>query len=289
MRYIIKYIPVVILAAFFTACSKNSREGHGDVIVTVGNATLTRGQLVGQIPSGTTPADSTRLARAYIRSWIDSKLISEIASRNIGDLSEIDRMVEDYRNELIAYEYRRRMFDDRATSVIAEDSLKAFYDADPSRFRLQMPVVKGIFIKLPDNAPGLKAARKYYRSKNIDDIDKLEKQGLDHAVSYDYFRDRWVDWEQIESRIPMEFGPSPDNFLKTTQHVDFSYGGFIYLLDITDYMPSGSTMPFDVAREQIRSELIYRNRVRFDRDLRHELLREAGENGEIEIFCDLDS
>lgn len=289
MRYILKYIPVVLLAAFFTACSKNSREDHGDVIVTVGNATLTRRQLVEQIPAGTAPADSTRLARAYIRSWIDGKLISEIASRNIGDLSEIDRMVEDYRNELIAYEYRRRMFDDRATSVIAEDSLKAFYESDSSRFKLQMPVVKGIFIKLPDNAPGLEAARKYFRSKKIDDIDKLEKQGIDNAVSYDYFRDRWVDWEQIESRIPMDFGSSPDNFLKSTRHVDFSHGGFTYLLDITDYMPSGATMPFEVAREQIRRELIYRNRVKFDRDLRLELLREAGENGEVEIFCDLDS
>ncbi len=288
MRYILKYIPIVVLAAFFTACSKTSRDGGGDSLVRVGNSILTIGDLRGQIPVGTSPADSVRIARAYIRSWIDGKLIGEIASRNIGDLTEIDRMVEDYRNELIAYEYRRRMYDSHAP-VISEDSVRAVYNSDPSRFKLQTPMVKGVYLKMPDNASGLKLARRYYRSTETKDIDQLEKQCLDKAVSYDYFRDRWVDWEQIESRIPMEFGASPDNFLKTSKSIDFSQGGYTYLLDISEYLPSGEIMPYEVARDQIVRELIYRDQVRYDRELRLELLREANEKGDVEIFCDLDS
>ncbi|MCM1297663.1 MAG: peptidylprolyl isomerase [Muribaculaceae bacterium] len=190
MRYMIKYISATVLAAFFTACSTNLRDGGGDVLVRVGNDVFTRDDLRGLIPPGSDELDSLRISRACIRSWIDSRLISEIAARNIGDLSEIDRQVEDYRNELIAYEYRRRMGDQRAEKSVSDDSLKVFYEANKQRYKLQSPVVRGLFIKVPEDAPELKTIRRLYRSKTVNDIDRIEKECLDHAVAYDYFRDR---------------------------------------------------------------------------------------------------
>lgn len=282
--FISAFLPILILS---TACSKNE-QNSGDILVTVGNAVLTIDDLRKQLPSGLSEEDSIALSHSYIRSWIDSRLISEIASQNIGDLSEIDRMTEQYRNELITYEYRRRMFDDRIKSEIAEDSIKKYYDENLQELVLQRPILKGIYLKIPNESPSLKNAKKWYVSTKTEDIDKLEKQCLDGAIHYDYFRDRWVDWERIESLIPAEFGSDPNTFLATHKNLEITQGDFTYLLSISEYLPSGKAMPYEFAKETIKDILAYSRRAEFDRMLRLSLLKEAEDNGQITINCKLD-
>lgn len=279
---------VLLLIILSTACSNKNKQDGGDILVTVGNAVLTLDDLRKQLPSGLSAEDSTALAHSYIRSWIDSRLISEIASQNIGDLTEIDRMTEQYRNELITYEYRRRMFDDRIKSEITEDSIKKYYDENPVELKLQRPILKGIYLKIPNESPSLKNAKKWYVSTKTEDIDKLEKQCLDGAIHYDYFRDRWVDWERIESLIPAEFGSDPNSFLATHKNLEISQGDFTYLLSISEYIPSGKTMPYEFAKETIKDILAYSRRAEYDRLLRLSLLKEAEDNGQITINCKLD-
>ena len=279
---------VLLLIILSTACSNKNKQDSGDILVTVGNAVLTLDDLRKQLPSGLSAEDSTALAHSYIRSWIDSRLISEIASQNIGDLTEIDRMTEQYRNELITYEYRRRMFDDRIKSEITEDSIKKYYDENLTELKLQRPILKGIYLKIPNESPSLKNAKKWYVSTKTEDIDKLEKQCLDGAIHYDYFRDRWVDWERIESLIPAEFGSDPDAFLATHKNLEISQGDFTYLLSISEYIPSGKTMPYEFAKETIKDILAYSRRAEYDRLLRLSLLKEAEDNGQITINCKLD-
>ena len=279
---------VLLLIILSTSCSNKNKQDSGDILVTVGNAVLTLDDLRKQLPSGLSAEDSTALAHSYIRSWIDSRLISEIASQNIGDLTEIDRMTEQYRNELITYEYRRRMFDDRIKSEITEDSIKKYYDENLTELKLQRPILKGIYLKIPNESPSLKNAKKLYVSTKTEDIDKLEKQCLDGAIHYDYFRDRWVDWERIESLIPAEFGSNPDAFLSTHKNLEISQGDFTYLLSISEYIPSGKTMPYEFAKETIKDILAYSRRAEYDRLLRLSLLKEAEDNGQITINCKLD-
>ena len=279
---------VLLLIILSTACSNKNKQDSGDILVTVGNAVLTLDDLRKQLPSGLSAEDSTALAHSYIRSWIDSRLISEISSQNIGDLTEIDRMTEQYRNELITYEYRRRMFDDRIKSEITEDSIKKYYDENLTELKLQRPILKGIYLKIPNESPSLKNAKKWYVSTKTEDIDKLEKQCLDGAIHYDYFRDRWVDWERIESLIPAEFGSDPNSFLATHKNLEISQGDFTYLLSISEYIPSGKTMPYEFAKETIKDILAYSRRAEYDRLLRLSLLKEAEDNGQITINCKLD-
>lgn len=284
-----RIIPLLLLALFFIACKQQKREAEGGILVRIGNSTLTVDELSRQLPAGFDAADSIRLSRAYIRSWIDSKLIEEIAAKNIGDMSDIDRMVNDYRNELIAYEYQRRMADRRVATTFSDDSLKIYYDQNSERFVIERPLIKGIFVKLPVGSPIINSLKKWMVSKNLSDIDKLEKEGRDAAIQYDYFRDRWIDWEQIELKIPFDFGNDANGFVRTHGFFECESDGVVYLLSISDFITKGSVMPFDFAKELIIQDMTYRRRAEFNNEMSRELLRDAESSGELEIFCDLDS
>lgn len=269
------------------SCTGSNDMQDANILVTVGNASLTAADLSRQMPYGLSESDSTKFARAYIRNWIDSKLVSEIAYKNISDTREIDRMVDDYRNELIMWEYRKRMYDQHADRTFSHDSIMAYYDAHKSDFISERPFIKGIYIKIDSKAPHINELRKWYRSPKTEDIDKIEKYGLDGAIHYDYFRDKWIDWEQITSRIPYNFGANPDAFLRGNRFIDTTVGDITYLLSISDYLPSGSTIPADVAMPQIQEMMRNEHRLRYDASLRRQLYDKAVEDDKIKIYCDM--
>lgn len=263
-----------------SACADNDTEIPADALVTIGNKSLTRSELAIHIRPGLSASDSTELARAYIRSWIDAQLVTEVAAAEV-DMDEVDRLTAEYRNELIKAQYRRVMASQASTGIFAEDSLKAYYNSHLSDFVLERPMLKGIYIKVPDQARELPSLRRLYKSDRPDDIDRLEKAALSAAVHYDYFRDRWVDCEQIEKRIPLDFDGPDGARIAARKPIEISSGGFTYLLSVSDYLAAGATMPYEAARPLVRERLLAARRIAYDATLRNALFSRALEEGSI--------
>lgn len=285
-RIIIKSVAPILCAGAFLliGCTKAkdvSGEMAPDVIAIVGSRTLKAAQLSKDLPAGLTTNDSLRYVRAYVKEWVESQLISDIASRNI-DMADIDRITEDYRRRLIMMEYRRQMYRAHADEI-PDDSLRAFYEANKSEFVLERPMVRGTYLKVPDDVANLRVMRRLYQSDKEADADQLEKEVLIGAIHYDYFRDRWVDWEQIETRIPYDFGAKPSAWPVPRRHLDTSSGGFTYLLYITEVLPVGATMPYEGAREDILVRMLNADRRAFDARLLQDLWKVSQQNGDLRL------
>ena len=271
-------------ALSLTACGgTENTEPAPDAIITVGTRSLTRSQLAKEMPGGISPKDSAVFARSYIRQWAYAQLIADVASKEI-DLTDIDRQVQDYRNQLIMHEYTRRMYEGKGLHTVPEDSLRAFYEANKDTYRLKRPMVKGVFLKVASDSPALPTLRKLYKSHTAADIDKLDKALLNGAVHYDYFRDKWIDWDQIESRIPYRFGPGNDAYLRSHPSLDFEADGFTYLLDISDALQSGQHMPFEAARPLIEDRFSIEARNAYRERLKKELYDNAVADGYIKTY-----
>ena len=285
----LKYITSMLVLVSAASCGGGDDAARqGDVLVTVGKQSLTAADVAARVPYGLSEEDSVKFCKAYIRQWIDGKMIGEIASRNISDMERIDKLVDDYRNNLIMLEYKRRMYEEHGNSAISNDTLMAYYNSHKSDFILKKPVVKGIFLKLPQDAPRLNQVRAWYRSDDIDDLERLEKYTLQESVNYDYFRDRWLTWDQIQSRIPMDFGGTPDMFLKNNDRFEMTDGGYVYLLSVSEYIPSGADAPYELVKDAIKDLYINENRVDYDRQLRKSLFDRGVESGEIKLNVELD-
>lgn len=280
-------ITVFLAGLMMASCGNNGTSDTSDVLVAIGKGKLTRNELSGLMPGGMTEDDSVKFARAYIRSWIDTRLITEMAAKEI-DLTKIDRLVDQYRKDLIAWEYNRMMYDSRNHEEIAADSIHSYYSAHPDEFKLTRPMVKGIYIKVANDSESLADLRSLYQSTSSDALDKIEKTGLKGTMHYDYFMDRWIDWEQIESLIPYNFGYDGDTFTKLRRNIDYTDGAYTYLLNITDVIHSGQPMPEEVARPLIEERLRFLDRRAYELQLKDKLFNKALESGELVVNCNID-
>ena len=274
-------LAAIVFATALSGCSDHSPAPQSEVLVRVGSRTLSRDDLTTITPAGLTPEDSVKFVKAYVTKWVDESLVSDIASEEV-DLDRINRLVDDYRRELILREYTEQTFRSQASNL-SEDTLRAFYDSHTDLFRLTQPMVRGTYIKISSDANNLRKIRRLYASDKADDADLLEKELLSDAIHYDYFRNRWIPWDQIESRIPYDFGPDSRHWAAPHRKLDFNQNGMTYLLYISEVIPTGSIMPFESARADISTRMLNASRSEYQKTMMRELLQRAITENRAEI------
>ena len=88
-------IAAMAAAALFAGCSHGGDASTPEgAVAKAGNEYLMRSELRRHLRAGMTPDDSTTLAKAYIRSWIDARLIATVAASEV-DMDEIDRLTDE--------------------------------------------------------------------------------------------------------------------------------------------------------------------------------------------------
>lgn len=271
---------VILMLTAMAACSSgrdDSRRAE-NVVAAVGSVELTVDEVRRHVPAGLNGPDSTAFVTAFVNSWIDEQLLTQVALEEIGDTEEIDRLTEEYRRRLIMWEYRRLRVSGDTALAISSDDVADYYAAHASQMKLTEPMVRGIYIKIEDHSRQLPQVRKWYKSAKSDDIDRLEKVGLSDVIHYDYFRNKWVPWKQIETKIPAEI---PVSNLRKGFTFDFSAGGFTYLLSVSDVLPVGGVMPLEAAEPRIRETLEALRLNELDAGLRADLRRQAQADGRL--------
>lgn len=272
------------LAFAFVSCGGGSERSsvQEDALVKIGDSVITRSQILRELPPGLAPEDSADLFRSILLDRVDALLLTDVAAENSDELERIERMTDQYRRRLIIESYRRRIRAS-AQSDPGNDTLKAYYQRHADRFLLERPLLKGIFIKIPSGSRHLPDLRRWMQIRTSDAIDNIEKYGLEDAVKYSFFEDRWVDFGIVEQQIPYRFYDA-DDFLKKTRFFETSYGGMTYLLSVGDCIHSGERMPFEAAVPLIRDILEARQGVALERRVIRELYDRARNSGRLVVM-----
>lgn len=268
---------VVMLAV---SCGHSGKPAmHSDALVCIDDSVLTESWVVSRIPVGIEASDSIALFQNIVDKWIEGMVLTDMAKTKLPDMDEIDRKVNEYRNRLIVAEYLKKMRAGRQFRI-NPDSVRRFYDMHRSEMISENPLVKGIYLKIPENATGLEEIKECVFSATDKSIDRLENNWIGQALQYDYFQNRWVDWEIISEQIPYRFYDT-DAFLSMTKNFETTCNGSVYLLHISDYLPSGSELPFDFASSRIMS-IFERERIdSYEEALVRSLVKKAIADGRL--------
>lgn len=272
----------VILILSVWGC-RGKQKSTQDVLARVGTTTFTQQQLDDVMPSGLSDSAQMVLANRYIDNWIAEELLYEMACKNLPDVERLEKLVQEYRRDLFCHEYRKRLSDERVAASIPEDTLLQFYQEHSQEFKLHKPIVKGLLLKVPINAPQLQSLRQWVKSAGVNGVEKIEKYAVKNAIGYDYFFDRWVWFDDIKDNIPYDF---KDDNLFLSQNKTFEHKGedMIYLLCIDSYLKAGDVMPYEFARSRVLEILLNEKRMEFNKELKRELYDEAVADGIVELF-----
>ena len=281
MDRIYRWVWILCLLMSLVGCTEKHDHKGKTPLVEVGGKFLYQEDLQTALPLNLSPDDSVLFAESYIRNWVEDALLFEKAEDNIRDGEKVRALVESYRKALVMHNYQEELVQQQLSSVISPAEIADYYETNKSLFVLEKPMVKGLFIKVPLQAPGLSDVRRWYKKNTQDAVEKLEKYSLRNAVTYDYFYDQWRPLEEIEAMIPARKWDSGSNYLEQNRDVEVKDTAFHYFLHIEDYLGKGKQRPLDFAQEEIKEILINLKRVDFINRVKEDLFRQASDKDRI--------
>ena len=239
MKGKIAFVILSLLAV--SACTQQTEKASKDVIVDIGNRVLTREELESYVPKGLSKQDSLIVAENFIQLWIQEELMYEIASKNVADKEVIKRLVENYRQSLIIYRYQEQLVQEKLSKTVSQKDINQYYNEHKENFKLDNPLIKGMLLKIPSNAPDIENVKTWYKSTKTKDIESLDKYIVKNAVSYDDFLDHWVNMESIKDKLPA--GKLEEKMLQ--RYIELQDSSFYYFINIHDYLRPGDFEPVE--------------------------------------------
>lgn len=278
------YFILLTLSVSLFACKKAIQTDEPDALVKVNDRILTRNEVESLIPKGTTSADSLLLAESYIKKWVKDELVLKIAERNLGsDKETIDKLVDAYRRSLLRYRYQEKLIQEKLSDEIQESDVLTYYDTNKEKFVLDKNLIKGLFLKVPADAPNLSEVKTWYKSGNVASLEKIEKYSIQNAAIYEYFFDKWVDFDEIRNNIPNQIS-NPESFLRTNKTLEVNDSSYCYLLNIRQVLLKGQVEPFEYAEPRIREILINQRKLDFIKEFEEELYNDALDGGDVIFY-----
>lgn len=270
------------------SCSENTTTEQKGTLVKINERTLTKEDVLSVLPKKLSSADSLLWAESYIKQWVKDNLVYDVALRNLDDdnRAEIDRLVDSYRRSLVRYRYQEQLVHERLSANITDEEKRKFYDENQDQFVLDHSLVKGLFLKIPIDAPNLDEVKKWYRSTSEASIEKIEKYSVQNALVYDYFYDKWVSFDEVVANIPIKV-TNETEFLRTHSFVETADSSYCYLLNIEEYVAKGKIAPFEYANTQISDMLVNQRKVQFLKNFEEELYNDAIRDGNVVFTAEI--
>lgn len=289
-----KFTPLnILIVTFFTVllcsaigCSRQ-RLGEADLtkepVVTVLEHTLYKSDLEGLTYFGMNPEDSAAVVQAFVKMWVNDKLLYDKAKQNVSYKRNIEDLVEEYRRNLIINNYQTRLLKEKLSKTVSENELRDYYEKNKERFNLTQDIIQGLFIKVPRTSTQLDNFRKWYKMGTDAAVTDIEKNALQHTTGYEYFYDKWVNFNDVSDQIP-EIIDNSSAFLKKNKYLEAQDSSFVYLLHIKDYRLTGSEAPFDYLEDFLKAAYTEERRETFLKELQSDLYNSALTNNQIKYY-----
>ena len=141
-------------------------------------------------------------------------------------------------------------------------------------FKLESPLIKGLFIKVPLTAPQLNNVRRWYKTEKQDAVESLEKYSLQNAVKYEYFYNKWVPVTDVLDLDSIERGVTGAVCRQAPTCGTERYG--ILLFPQCERLSrAGEEKPYEFARSEVKDLLVNQKRVNFMEQVKNDLYQQA--------------
>lgn len=274
-----------VLALLLAGCSASFDHKGKTPLVQVGNDFLYREDLEAVMPVRMQKEDSARFADEYIRNWLEDALLYDKAKGNISGNRWIDEQIESYRRALIMHAYQDALVKQELADSVTYEEIAAYYERNKELFIADEPLVQGLYLKVPLNAPSLNRVREWYKKNSQEAVDKLEKYSVANAVSYEYFYDHWKSVSDVQSRMPLpDAAESDPAYFVKNRNVELKDTAYCYFLHVENVVKKGEQLPLEHAQISIKETLVNLKRVDFINKVKEDLYREAEEDKSIVYY-----
>ena len=270
---------------FFVSCnSKNEKAPNRIAIARANNAYLYLDNIRDIVPIGTSTKDSLELLNKHIDNWLHETLVIQKAEDNLTDEQKnVETQLQDYRNSLITYTYEKELVKQKLDTLVTNEEIEKYYDTNQGNFELKDNIIKVIYVKVNKKAPGLNELRKWYKSDNIKDRERLADYCHQFAENFYLNDNSWLLFDDLLKEIPIQ-AYNKELFLQNNRFVEVNDSTNSYFLNIKGFKIRNSRSPLSFEIENIKNIILNKRKLQLITKMKEDIYNDAANSNKIEIY-----
>lgn len=277
------FITVMIPLFVLSSCKEEILHKGKTPLVSVGKEFLYKEDVQRFCTANPPTGDSIEYVNRYINRWIEEALFYNVALRNVPVAGEVEKLVESYKRSLILNLYQEGLVEQHLRPSVSDEEVQEFYNNNIAMFELEEPVFKGLFLKVSATAPKLNSLRKWYKSREIDDLEKLDKYSITNNVDYESFHDAWERLAVVASKTSLPVDELAQR-IGRNKDIEFRDKDYVYFLSVDSFVNKGSHKPVELVEGEIRELVINTLKAEFIKENKQNIYDEAVKSGAIEYY-----
>lgn len=273
----------LLITLVFAACKDKHTESKEDVLAAYKGKFLYKSDIPEAI-LGSASKDSGAALKALVDKWLETAILVDEAEKILSDeKKDKQKLIEDYRNSLLIYEYQQQMVKEKLDTAVTESEIAAFYNENKAAFQLKKNIVKIKYIKISRKNADLVKLKKLMQNPVPENESALKSIAEEKAENF-YLDSNWLYLDDIIKEIPLNENYNQQRFLANNRFVHIEEGDMLYLVYISDFRIKDAVSPLEFEKDRIKDIILYQRKLRFLKENQKSLFGKATKNGDIKYY-----
>jgi len=276
--------PLMAMALLLLATACNRADRGRVPVARVDNTWLYLDDVTHTIPDGAKESDSIFAVRSFTDQWIRQQILLKHAEENLREARpDFERQLRDYRNSLLIYSFEEQLVQQNLDTVVTDQQIRAYYDANKEDFILKDNIVKVLYVKLFRNDPSAAQIRRLMQ--NLQDADRLKLAALCRQSAVNYYLDDevWLFFNDLLKEIPI-VTYNQEAFITNNRFVEINDSVYHYIIAIRDFRITDNYSPVSLEKERIRFSILNQRKAVLLQKLSEDLYQRASRKSRFETF-----
>lgn len=273
-------------ALLLSGCDRepSTAKAPGKVIAKVNTATLTDKETEHVVPEGMTRSDSIAFLQSYVNKWAYNEVFYQQALNYLTEEEQdISKEMEDFKKELLNYRFEKKLINDKLDTIVTDEEIETYYNANAENFLLKSNIVKVLYIKTPVSIPNLDKFKKLCYSDNPKDAEQLKNLCIQYANNYYMNDNTWLMFDDLKKEMA-QLNNVPEYTVEKGKTFEFTDVASFYFLKIVDLKSKNTLSPLNFEKNNIRNMLINQRKQKLINSIRKDFFDKAKSNKELEIY-----
>jgi hypothetical protein len=230
--------------------------------------------------------DSLQMLHSMIDNWIQQELMLQHAERNLPDsLKNFSDQLENYKNNLLIYEFKKRLVEQQLDTLIQEGEIAEYYHSHEKDFQLKENIVQFAFIKIPVQSDSIDLAKEMIKSINDTAKDRtlVEKFCQNNTVDYFLNTEQWISFNDLLKSVPIETF-NQEIYLKNNRFIEIKDHPYWYFINLKDFKIKEDVSPLAFETKKIRNIILNQRKLELLSRLEEDIRDEATMKQQFEIY-----
>ncbi|AZQ45249.1 peptidyl-prolyl cis-trans isomerase [Nonlabens ponticola] len=266
------------------SCEFFTNQEQPDAVAQLGDAYLTRAEILSILPADYTTADSVLIVQKYIDDWTTDQMLLRNARKNITQdkQDDLQLLIKKYQMELYTQAYLQELVKANLDTTFSKSTIEQYFQERKEEFKLNEELVKFRYISLDASYPDVEEIYKLFKRNDLKSVKALDSLSLGYR-NYSLNDDVWVNRGTVLERISPITAANAADYLKPGSNWKLEDSLGVYLVHVKDVLKRGEQAPLSYVQPTIKQILRNQRKLTYIKNLEKELLDDAIQNKRLKV------